>query len=484
MSSPLKDRLERLANPIVLKEMYQSLHSKKFLAALWLLLLVALYAYTTIYVSSAGGECGDDMFFAFTAFTYIMGVCLLPYLGFSTLLQEIRGRTIELVNITTLTSNQQVRGRLFASLVRLILLYTILGPFAVTAFLLRGIGVQTIFFVLYSVFILSVVACAVGIFFGALTSVKRVGTIARWGYLAVIAASLFSMSMWLQIGMVGGTLWNVSLDVETLVGMGLLSVLALLAAWLLLAAAANVLTFEADKCWGQTKFIVLLIVLVACGYPWVVWFSLRRSMSASSDLLFFAQFTAALLLGLTGFFWITETGRVSQRWRKRLEGRGTLSRLVAYPWLDGAGSSAIFLLLPAGVMVGSLMLVNAWISLDMDVYVPAVTSVTYLLFFGALGRGAVRLLPRRLRAPWLVRVFTFGFVGLSMMGAILLLSYGVPDDLPAVLSGLSPVLYVNQFAEGGADPWVPLVLPLLVGCSYHLGAVFFGLRRLLHEQSI
>ncbi|MEF8787658.1 MAG: hypothetical protein V5A84_01180 [Planctomycetota bacterium] len=482
MSEWLKNQVERLANPIVLKEMYQSLHSKKFLGALWLVLLISLFAYTTIYVSAAGGNSGAQMFGAFAGLSYLMGVAVLPYLGFSTLLQEIRGRTIELVNITTLTSNQHVRGRLYASLVRLMLLYTILVPFAVTAFLFKGIGVQTIVSILYALFMMSVVACAGGIFFGALTSLKRLGTIARWGYLLVIMA-------FLAMGLSGGSgfaaagqYWNISLSAEVLGMMAWYGLLAVLVTWLLIAAAANVLTFEADRCWGQTKLIVLLIVLALCAVPWVRRFVRGATVTTMGVLT--TQVFAAILLGLAGYVWITEEDRMSQRWRRRLEGRGVFWWLLAYPWMDGPGSTAAFLILPVGVMGGSVAgLAASGSGVDPEALVPAAMVMTYLLFYGTLARGGVLLLPRRYRTSMVVRVCMFGLLAVSMMAAALIISYGVHRDSLTIVSGLCPVLYGWSLEMADPELWSPLVLPLMIGGVYHFGAFVVGLGRHLNERS-
>ena len=272
MTEWIKDRMDRLANPLLVKEMYQSVHSKKFLAALWLLLGGALFTYAVVYLSRPeSGECGGHMFAVFGTLTYLMALCVLPYLGFSNLYQEVEGRTIELVHITAITSARQVRGRLMAALTKVALLYAVVGPFAVTAFLFKGVGIEAIAFVLGLILIFSVPACALGIWFGALTSSKHIRVIARWGYVLVVGLTLFygmvfglasAQSFFFGFGMGGGP------GLETIfITLGVSAPLALLATWFLCASAANILTFEADKCSGKTKLVLLVIVAAAFAAP-------------------------------------------------------------------------------------------------------------------------------------------------------------------------------------------------------------------------
>ena len=476
---------QKLANPILLKEMYQSLHSKKFLAALWLLLLASLFTYAVIYLGSTGRGCGDDMFTVFSIFTYLMGVCVLPYLAFSTLSQEVEGGTIELVNITTLNSTQHVRGRMMASLAKLGLLYAVLGPFAVTAFVFRGIGVQSILIVLFSIFVMSVAACALAVFFGALTSIEKVRTFAKWSYLAVLGFAVLGVLT--MLGQVFFGLGDISVSFEALVGIGIYAVIAWLAAWLCLAAAANILTFKADRCWCKTKIIALVMALAFCGWPWVLIAAGKMSLSPSN--LYPTQIPAALVVGVVGLVWITEEHRVSRRWEKRLEEHGMFYRLLTYPLQDGRGPTAAFLLFTAlvmgGVYVSALSLPLSWLGL----VAPAML-LSYVLFFSTLSWGGTRLLPQKYRNAWGRRVILLALVVVNIMASVLLLSSGYEGGGSGVLgfvtNGLLPLHYVSWLDDLSILVVVrvlaPLALPAFVGVTYHLIVGGRHLRRHLNGQ--
>ena len=480
MTEWIKDRMDRLANPLLVKEMYQSVHSKKFLAALWLLLGGALFTYAVVYLSRPeSGECGGHMFAVFGTLTYLMALCVLPYLGFSNLYQEVEGRTIELVHITAITSARQVRGRLMAALTKVALLYAVVGPFAVTAFLFKGVGIEAIAFVLGLILIFSVPACALGIWFGALTSSKHIRVIARWGYVLVVGLTLFygmvfglasAQSFFFGFGMGGGP------DLETIfITLGVSAPLALLATWFLCASAANILTFEADKCSGKTKLVLLVIVAAAFAAPVAV--DALAGTGMDDEIIITLGVLTTLFAALWCFFWATDKRRVSRSLERKLERRGILYRLALFPFVDGPGSGLAYSCIAfALIMVGTTTL--AWQDLwDWQMIYVAVPlmGLVYVLFFLALTQIVMRFLPGKWRTTLARRIVAAVVVVFNVVISTLMLA-GVTDhrwwDRMAMNPGmaLSPVLYLRAAGDAvidgdGAEYLLPLILPLGIGLA-------------------
>ena len=482
--------MDGLANPILVKEMYQSVHSKKFLVALWLLLVASLFTYVLVYLDAGpDGTCGGTMFGTFAVFTYLMSLCVLPYLAFSTLHEEIKGRTIELIHITKMDSRRHVRGRLLASLVKIGLLFSVLAPFTVAAFLFKGVAVETILLVLYLYFCSSLVACSVGIFFGALTSVERLQTVARWTYLLLIAFTLFGAPYTILVSFVAGPtgFGPIRIGREILTAVGVYTTFTLLGVWFLSASSANLLTFEADKSSGRTKFILVIIVLASMGTPLAFGVGGAR---IDEEIILTAVIVPCLFLALCSFLWLTDKERVCRRRQKKLERRGFFYRLLMYPFTDGPGSSALYLALVCLLLgVGALVLLEHSGAAPRQVaearrYVvyPVIVVFVYALFFSALTWVMARLLPNRLRTATARRVLILSLVVLNCVAGVLVVTatgFG-QASLRNPLTALMPMVYLLMLDD--ADFTVvnfDLFIPALVGIVIHVKLLWGHLRRYL-----
>jgi len=181
MLGKIRDKLDGAANPIMLKEMWQSVHSKVTMAFFWLLLGVALLFYC-LFATQEGSPSGDDMFVAFSFLMGGMAVLVIPILTYSSLYREITSNTIELLQITAMSAAQLVRGRLLASGVRILLLFSLVAPFAVTSFLFGGVDLTTVLATVYSLLVVAVAASAVAVLFSSADTRSPAGAraSARW----------------------------------------------------------------------------------------------------------------------------------------------------------------------------------------------------------------------------------------------------------------------------------------------------------------
>ncbi|MFH1732115.1 MAG: hypothetical protein ABIF82_10765 [Planctomycetota bacterium] len=479
LSEATRDKLDGLVNPLLVKEMYQSLHNKKFLTALWLMLGCSLVAYVTIFAASRGKACGDDMFAVFSIFMYIGCVFVLPYLAFSNLSEEVKSGTLELVHITRMSSRKHVRGRLLASLVKIGLVFSMIGPFAVAAFLFKGIGVAPIIIILILALLFSVFACTVGIFFAALTSQKQMRSIAKGLFVLLLVWALFlpfsvagEFYFFREIFGSGGT--PAGWLAEALAVLGASAAITLLWVWFLCAASANILTFEADKCSARTKFILLAIIGAHCAaFSTPVLFGER----IHTELIMAFALTAAIPLMVCGSFWLTGPSRVAYRFQKKFKKRDPTYQAWLFPFMDGAGSSALYLFVAFGlIFAGTLfMLLLPGGDFDDEMLFPVVICIVYPLFFSAVSRGIVRLLPKRLRTIKILRGVFLGLIAVNLIVPIILLAaldFSRPPK-PSPLTGPFPLIHLMSLDRapsgyGLLRLFLDLAVPALIGVTVHL----------------
>lgn len=454
---------------MLVRQMYQSLHSRKFLGSMWLLLLAALLTYVVIFLGTDAGEpSGGTMFSVFGVLFYLVALLVLPYMAFSNLREEVLTDTIELIQITRLDARRQTRGRLQAALSRLLLLYSVIGPFAVVAFLFGGIALGAILLTLYSFLVFSCVAVSMGLFFAGLTAVRYLSSIARWLYFAVLLGTLiFGGPGLLEVldevarghGMDG---WEGALIYVVVVG-----VIGTLVSWFLCAATANMLTFEANKSAGRTKFILLLLILSGVA----LFFFGGVIAGFEEEALITVEVLSSVALAFCAMFWLTGDRRLPARLVDKLRERGFLRRLVHYPFADGAGPTTAFLVLVAAVIAGGVLagITLGGVRYDDDIMgVPVILAFAYAPYFSSQVWGLGRLLPASFRTAGMRRGILLGLLIVHAFIAILwfavAMGSGLPDTTVAKpLSALFPLIYfgvIDDMSHWGELLGLSLVLAI------------------------
>ncbi len=147
-------------NPIVVKEVRQSLKSKQFtisygltlVAAVgWTLLAISLMVPRIFYMP--GGLALLAGFFCILAVPLMV---IIPFSAFRSLTAETEDSTFELLSISALSSYQIIYGKMASACVQILLYLSALAPCIVLTYLLRGVSLFSIAFllgltVLYSV---------------------------------------------------------------------------------------------------------------------------------------------------------------------------------------------------------------------------------------------------------------------------------------------------------------------------------------------
>lgn len=273
-ASPLDELLDRLGdrlNPILVKEARQALKSRQFTVTFSLLLIGAwiLSIVGVAYIGSSihYGAYGASMFsFYFIALAFPLLV-IVPFGAFRSLASEQEDRTFELLSITTLRPRQIVGGKLGSAMLQTMLYLSAISPCLGFTYLLRGIDLPTILFIVFYTLLASAGLSLIGLFFGTLFRQRHwqiVGTV------ALIAG--LSWMLFVAVMMVFGLLQTgQSLFVEEgfwEVNGVILTVYASFFA-LIYVATATQLTFASDNRSTALRITMLALPILLAG--WVGW---------------------------------------------------------------------------------------------------------------------------------------------------------------------------------------------------------------------
>lgn len=228
------DKLDDLLNPIVVKELRQAVKSRIVMAALMLFLVIQLvillFALSfddrrAVDRDPANLNAGREIFQVLQGI--LLGTCMLlvpAYAGIR-LAAEHSDTNVDLLFISTLRPRGIIAGKLQASIVLILLIFSACSPFMTFTYLLRGIDIPSIVLVLVIDFLAVLLGTQGAIFLGAVPA---------------------NAGLKLMLGLVGlgalGTLFGNAMAASIeLLDMGLGSRLDTLAFWLIAGALVIVI---------------------------------------------------------------------------------------------------------------------------------------------------------------------------------------------------------------------------------------------------
>jgi hypothetical protein len=145
-------------NPILVKEVRQALKSRQFsvtftlvlcLGWLWTIGGIALLPDVSFSAN------GPELFFGYYMILAFPLILIVPYSAFRSLIAEREDNTYELVAITSLRPRQIVGGKLGSAVAQMTVYFSAVAPCLAFTYLLRGIDVPTICFIMFYTFIAS-----------------------------------------------------------------------------------------------------------------------------------------------------------------------------------------------------------------------------------------------------------------------------------------------------------------------------------------
>lgn len=449
-----KDWIERSSdflNPILVKEIRQSLKSRGFVSV-FILMLIASWLISAVGVLYVYGPelpyaaAGRHFFTAFYTVLSIAVFIVVPQGAFRSLQSERDLQTFEMLTITTLSPRKIVWGKWWSAMVQTIVYYAAIAPFMVFTNLLRGISLPFIAFVLFWSFLGSVSLAMLAIAFSTFTKQKQAFGVLQFLLVFPLVMTLMSL---LQL------MFTFSRDelpfdqpVFWLVQLIILSFLVPTFILLRQIATAN-LTFEGANRSTGIRWTCLILLLIAVGWmmavtsPGFLPSALTFGTAPSAETIAVWTGMLGIWLWLVGLFTATEDDRLSRRVRQEAP-RTVAWRLLLLPFYPGGGRGLIYFLMSLAIIVGvSIALVRSTPSSadamersQMMILAVASYGVFYVGLTAFLGRG-IRRVGTDLHAAH-ARVLGILVVAAGIIGPFLFVLWDMR------LFGSAPILMISN----------------------------------------
>lgn len=434
----LLERFGERLNPILVKECRQALKSRQF-GLTFAALLACSWLWSIVGIAMIGPNAyysfsGPEMFMGYFIVLSFALLVTVPFSAFSSLAGEWSDRTFELVSITTLHSRRIIAGKLGSAVVQMLVYLSAIAPCLAFTYLLRGIDIVTIAFIIAYLF-----AGSLALAMAALL----LSTSARERHWQIV------QSIGLLIGLFYCFIGGCVLGSEILEGRVLepnehwfwIGHAALLTAYvayfvMMYLAAAAQLSFVGDN--RSTPLRVTMVVQFLLFTGWMAGISAEAFSEQSHGPREAIVAAFVLLTGLhwyaMGAFLVLEQPVLSTRVKRSLP-QSFLGRMFLTWFNPGPGTGYLFavggMLATAVIGIGTLMWLDASGHLSPNNFTPVwrfsaakritlftVVGTSYVVFFLGLGKMLVAAV-----RPYL----SLGiFSGLAVQLLLLLAATGVP----------------------------------------------------------
>jgi ABC-type transport system involved in cytochrome c biogenesis permease component len=472
-------------NPLLVKETRQALKSRQFTSTFMLLLaasltvsyfLVAYFGPDIDYQST--GSWFFIWFFGVLAFAIFV---VVPFGAYRSLASEQEERTFELLSITTLRPGQIITGKLLSAMTQMFIYYSAIAPFMAFTYLLKGIDVFSIVFIMILALLGSMGLSMIGLFLATFASRRS------WQVM---------LSVVMICGLAGVTIGGVALaglilfelggmtsDWEFWVVMGVLATIYVTTYVLLFQLSISQMTFEADNRSSKVRLAILfqfLVGLAWLGYGWII------HSEGHADYLFFTGWVVAVYWAFMGAFLAAEPDGMSRRVARQVP-RNIVTRAVSGLFYPGPNTGLAFLLVNLAVYVGMYTLaeltetwaVQNWSGRGRLYSQSAVTATlaSYVFIYVALGALIVRFV-RRYRpmpivggAALVIILLAFG----SAIPNIIALSLRQrPYDTYALWQITDPGATINEITRAGTNWFLVGIVIALAGLMFVLNLRALG----------
>ena len=179
-------------NPLLVKEVRQSLKSRQFMFTFALVLCLSWFwsiaGITRLGADVSYGANGPELFYGYYLILAFPLLLIVPYSAYRSLIAEREDNTYELVAITALKPRQIVGGKLGSAVAQMLVYASAVTPCLAFTYLLRGIDVITIGWILFYTFLASLGFSLCALMFATAAKEKQ------WqiAYSVVIIVGLFT----------------------------------------------------------------------------------------------------------------------------------------------------------------------------------------------------------------------------------------------------------------------------------------------------
>ncbi|MFM7074153.1 MAG: hypothetical protein ACKO38_20390 [Planctomycetota bacterium] len=327
-------------NPILIKEARQSLKSHHFVTT-FMLLLVGAWGWSFLAILSGMPEIaynggGPNLLVGYLWVLLVPLMLIVPFSAFRSLAAEREDGTFELMAITALNARMIVTGKLASAVLQILLYTSALAPGISFTYLLRGVDIAMIAFVLYYTVVLSILLAIAGLLLATLSRARHWQVLLSIVLIAGLFLALFTWGVFASQAVYQQLFgFDPAFDrewaVHTALACGAVSF-----GVLMIQTAASRITFASDN--RSTRQRVTVIAQFAM---WVGWMGYGYWVTKESDFLFVLQSIAGLYAVFIGGWLIGESPTLSPRVRRELP-RSVFSRILFTLLNPGSGTGFLF----------------------------------------------------------------------------------------------------------------------------------------------
>ncbi len=363
-------------NPIVVKEVRQSLKSKQFTISFGLTLIAAV-SWTLIAISLMVPKiyfvpAGVQLLTGYFCILQFPLMIIIPFSAFRSLTIETEDSTFELLSISALSAWQIVLGKMTSAMLQMLLYLSALAPCIVLTYLLRGVSLFSILFLLGLTVAFSIAETAFSLLLASVSRARMLQAGATVLLLIGLIIAYFSATSLV----VSGILDEVSNPPQEvyLVTFGAVTVMVI-AINLVLRSAAAAIDFPSENHSTPLRKRILILVGVI-----LFWSTFGVVASRTQELAFGFLVVAFIVCMFIASLMTGELGIISPRARRSLP--QTFSGRIFLTWFyPGAGMGYIFIVCLFGALVITMCATEVYYSLNMQMNMgrTSIQFVGYLL---------------------------------------------------------------------------------------------------------
>ena len=333
----LGDRVSGWLNPILIKEARQSLKSRQFSITFFLLLTCScLWTILGVVWNS------PDVFFVPTGVSLLTGYYLIlaipligmvPLVAHRSLASEIENDTFEMLSITKLSSARIVVGKLNSAMLQMLVYFAAIVPCIAFSYLLRGITLPMIFYVVLITFFTALLITSFGLLLATLAFNRTGQTLAMLFLLFVIFVAEITCFQACTFGVLN----NFSGDGEDiLLGVSIYIIIGISCIALFIkAAAARIAPVSENRSTGlRWTMFVQQLVWLTCMCLLSIWYDDDEGLIVGCAIAFFYWY-------LMGTLMLSESAELSPRVQRDLP--STFAGRVMLTWFNpGPATGYVF----------------------------------------------------------------------------------------------------------------------------------------------
>jgi hypothetical protein len=342
LGSRMKEWMEKASewlNPILVKESRQALKSRQFVITFSFMLLVT-WIMTIVLVTA---NWPDIFYFPYgatflCAYAIILAaplVIVVPFTAFRSLAVEREDGTFELVSVTALSARQIVTGKLGSAFVQIMVYCSAIAPCLVFTYLLRGVDLVRILFVIAWTIGVSAGLCCISLLAATFSRARHMQTLLAVGLIFLLLFVGF-MWLWVIIGvtMAGDSVqWGADWFWPTMAYLAML--LVCLSVTCILAGSAQI-SFASDNHAMPVRLSLFFTQVFATGGLIYLICLLGETWPVYTMSIIGCGFWAVV-----GSFLIGDSGFVSERVRRTLP--SSLFGRAFFSWFNpGSGTGYVF----------------------------------------------------------------------------------------------------------------------------------------------